>query len=257
MRMITDERLGWDTRGFAAWLLTRPDGWEIRAGALPYLLGKGPARVGRERVRRFLRELERAGYLNRRRRRRADGTWVWESCFSPVAASFTMDGSAVDGSAVGGLAVDGQPVDLIHTLNNNRSAYSKLDKTTTTLPPSSGMEDGSESLPVCLRGRGRKAALALLSTCPPGDRGAVLREIEQRDACGQVRSPVGLLRRLTEAAAAGTFVPRSDSEQFAEKRAGAGVSPSKNREGGPRDAGAIAQSTVAQLSAATIARSVK
>jgi hypothetical protein len=36
--LINDDRLGLDTRGFAAWLLARPGGWEIRATALPRLL---------------------------------------------------------------------------------------------------------------------------------------------------------------------------------------------------------------------------
>ena len=68
--LITDERLGFDTRGFAAWLVSKPDGWEIRAGALPYLLKDRTApwgHVGRDKSRRFMRELERAGESRARR----------------------------------------------------------------------------------------------------------------------------------------------------------------------------------------------
>jgi hypothetical protein len=70
--LISDERLGFDTRGFAVWLMSKPDGWEIRAGALPYLLkdlNRSRGHVGRDKARRFLRELERAGYLVRTRTR--------------------------------------------------------------------------------------------------------------------------------------------------------------------------------------------
>ena len=59
-----------DTRGFAAWLLARPGGWEIRATALPRLLSSGASRVGREKAQRFLRELERAASLTRNSRER-------------------------------------------------------------------------------------------------------------------------------------------------------------------------------------------
>ena len=135
--LITDVRLQFDTRGFAAWLLAKPPGWEIRAGALPYLLKKerGPGEhIGRDKVRRFFRELEAAGYVTRRRMRRADGQWRWQIEFTdtpPMTPTHpgTVDGSAVDGSATGGAAVDGSHVDLLQTLN-----HPKLDqcKPTTT-----------------------------------------------------------------------------------------------------------------------------
>ncbi len=55
--------------GFAAWLLAKRPGREIRAGALPYLLTKngGPGEhIGRDKVRRFFRELKAAGYVQNR-----------------------------------------------------------------------------------------------------------------------------------------------------------------------------------------------
>jgi hypothetical protein len=126
--LITDVRLQFDTRGFAAWLLAKPPGWEIRAGALPYLLKKerGPGEhIGRDKVRRFFRELEAAGYVTRRRMRKADGQWRWQIEFTdtpPTAPTHpgTVDGSAVDGSATGGTAVDGSGVDLLQTLNHQK-----------------------------------------------------------------------------------------------------------------------------------------
>ena len=67
--LINDERLEFDTRGFAAWLLARPDGRQIKAAALPHLLKCSSGHVGRDKARRFFRELEHAGYLTRTRRR--------------------------------------------------------------------------------------------------------------------------------------------------------------------------------------------
>jgi hypothetical protein len=83
--LITDVHLQFDTRGFAAWLMAKPPGWEIRAGTLPYLLKKecGPGEhIGRDKVRRFFRELEAAGYVRRRRMRKADGQWRWQIEFT-------------------------------------------------------------------------------------------------------------------------------------------------------------------------------
>jgi len=39
--LINDARLSLDTRGFAAWLMTRGDNWKVQAEALPHLLGIG------------------------------------------------------------------------------------------------------------------------------------------------------------------------------------------------------------------------
>jgi hypothetical protein len=124
--LITDVRLQFDTRGFAAWLPAKPPGWEIRAGTLPYLLKKecGPGEhIGRDKVRRFFRELEAAGYITRRRMRKADGQWRWQIEFTDTPPTTptrprTIDGSAVDGSTTGGTAADGSDVDVLQTLNN-------------------------------------------------------------------------------------------------------------------------------------------
>jgi hypothetical protein len=129
--LITDSRLQFDTRGFAAWLLAKPPGWDIRIGALPYLLKKerGPGEhIGRDKVRRFFRELEVAGYVTRRRMRKADGQWRWQIEFTDTPPTTpthprTIDGSAVDGSTTGGTTVDGSGVDLLQTLN-----HPKLDQ---------------------------------------------------------------------------------------------------------------------------------
>ena len=109
--LITDARLQFDTRGFAAWLLAKPPGWEIRAGALPYLPKKecGPGEhIGRDKVRRFFRELEAAGYVRRRRMRKADGQWRWQIEFTDTPPTTPTRPRTIDGSAV----------DVLQTLNN-------------------------------------------------------------------------------------------------------------------------------------------
>jgi hypothetical protein len=213
--LINDSRLGFDTRGFAAWLLTRPPGWRIRASALPHLLKSRSRHVGRERARRFLRELERAGYLTRIRRRTPDGRWILDHAFRPTSAVSTIDAFSGGGSAVDGLTVDGKHVDLIHTLSSSRSDYSILSKTTTTTPAPEPVVVVGDLIeihyPDCLSGRGLESARELMTQCPPADRQAVLDEFAAMLRASVVRHPMGLLNRIVERAKDGQFV----SEQVA------------------------------------------
>lgn len=216
MALINDDRLGLDTRGFATWLLGRPEGWEIRSGALPRLLSSQVEPVGRDKTRRFLRELEAAGYLTRTRWRDASGRWTWSYCFRPTpepakAKGATIDGLAVDGSAVGGSAVDGKPVDIPHTLISSRSDQYILKATTTTPGPDPAtpvvVNDGLKiRFPECLKGN-LASAEKLISRCPELDAQAVLDELGAMVAQGVVRHPMGLLKRLVERAIAGEFAP--------------------------------------------------
>lgn len=70
-----DKRLHWDTRGLLGYLLTKPDGWEIR---IEDLLKQeepedGSRATGREKIFRMLRELKTYGYLYRDQINGADG----------------------------------------------------------------------------------------------------------------------------------------------------------------------------------------
>ena len=117
--LIEDARLSAEARWFAIWLCARPPGWEIRASGLPRLLkdqSRPSGHLGRDLIRRMLRELENAGYLVRTRMRDVDGRWVWRICLNatPQVAS-TIDGLAVAGPAVAGATVDGEGVDLLQT----------------------------------------------------------------------------------------------------------------------------------------------
>lgn len=71
--ILNDRRLSWQAKGLAAYLLSKPDNWEIRVSFL-----KGEATNGREAVERILRELESFGYLERNRRRTKQGKFEWE-----------------------------------------------------------------------------------------------------------------------------------------------------------------------------------
>ena len=73
-----DKRLRWDTRGLLAYLLTKPNGWEIR---IEDLLKQeepedGGRATGREKVFRMLRELKAYGYLHRAQENGPDGRFV-------------------------------------------------------------------------------------------------------------------------------------------------------------------------------------
>jgi hypothetical protein len=215
--LITDARLQFDTRGFAAWLLAKPPGWEIRAGALPYLLKKerGPGEhIGRDKVRRFLRELEAAGYVTRRRMRKADGQWRWQIEFTDTPPTTpthprTVDGSAVDGSATGGTAVDGSGVDVLQTLNHPKLDQCKPNTTAARQGDKAlGADQGGQlRYPDCLRGMPVDSLRGLLAACPGDLRQAVLDEVDAMHNVGKVRNPIGLLSVLARKAGLGQFAP--------------------------------------------------
>ena len=231
--LINDERLEFDTRGFAAWLLARPDGWQIKAAALPHLLKCSSGHVGRDKARRFFRELEHAGYLTRTRRQGADGRWIWDYFFRPTSPAPTIDASPVGGPPVGRLPVDGQTVgsqavDITHTLITSRSDKSILDKTTTTTGPPEPQTvvvvgDLSEiRYPDCLTGSALNAAKTLLRGCPPEYRQPVLDELGALITAGRVRKPSGLLYRLIERAKVGQFAPNWSVSPVVSKAASEG-----------------------------------
>ena len=204
--LMNDARLSLETRGLAAWFMTRPSNWRIQAGALSGLLA-----VGRDKVKRMLRELEVAGYLVRSRSHDAEGRWVWESTFSPVPAIdvFPVDGQSVDGRATDGLAVDGKGVDISKTRRTTRP------KTTTEVVPEDGCSDQDEPLlfPQVLSADLRAASSRCLEACPSPLRQAVLDEVAGLAQRSRIRgSAVGLLRALVASAGRGTFVPAAGLE---------------------------------------------
>ena len=87
--LINDSRLSFRARGVLAWLLDKPDDWHCDSTAI-----SRAGMEGRDAVRAALRELERCGYLVRKRLRAEGGRMVTESVIyeRPVDNSSTEDG---------------------------------------------------------------------------------------------------------------------------------------------------------------------
>lgn len=122
--LFSDKRLSWEARGMLGYLLSKPDDWEVRF----YDLVAQDTHSGRERTRRILAELGKAGYIRRRRERQPNGTFRWittvyenpENITDETDAWESTDGSASDGfattgSATTGSATGGKPVDILNT----------------------------------------------------------------------------------------------------------------------------------------------
>jgi hypothetical protein len=253
--LITDDRLGFDTRGFAVWLISKPDGWEIRAAALPYLLKDCTAargHVGRDKARRFLRELERGGYLVRTRTRGNSGRWLWRSVFT--ASSLTIDALAVDGSSVDGSTVDGKGVDLYQTDNYIRRNHFIPNHPTARATQGVVASTSGAAFPAVLTGAYRASARALIDACPPEQRQAVLDEVAALHDRRAIRgNPIGLLHRLVERANQGTFMP-SHGIRYREQRRKESTDNShqsdqhsKNSEGAPKHISRAANSMLSGL----------
>lgn len=91
-----------ETRGMIAYLLSKPNNWEMRVGNL---LNASPA--GRDKVRRMIREAIEFGYMVRIKEKDESGKFHW---VTTLYENPTIDGKTVDGSTVGG-----KPVDIINT----------------------------------------------------------------------------------------------------------------------------------------------
>jgi len=70
-RAIEDSRLRWQTRGLLAYLLSKPDHWEV---SVTHLASKKTGKSGRDAVRSMLAEMCEYGYATRSQSRNPDGT---------------------------------------------------------------------------------------------------------------------------------------------------------------------------------------
>ena len=93
--LLQNSALSWEARGVLSYLLSKPEDWEVR---FTDLVKQGPGES--DRMRRILRELERAGHMIRKRDHGAGGRWVWvtwvfenpaDAAFSPYADFPYMD----------------------------------------------------------------------------------------------------------------------------------------------------------------------
>jgi len=119
---FNDTRLSWETRGMMGYLLSKPDGWEVRMADLQK---QGPA--GRDKLRRMLSEARMYGYMNRIRKTLPGGKFDWttEVYESPslnpkpqTSGGFSATGKKK--KPVAGLPqvekpVTGKPVDIVST----------------------------------------------------------------------------------------------------------------------------------------------
>jgi DNA-binding MarR family transcriptional regulator len=69
---LRNGQLSWAARGALAYILSKPDNWQVRTSDL---VQQGPSGPGA--VQAILKELESRGYLRRERGRQADGKYDW------------------------------------------------------------------------------------------------------------------------------------------------------------------------------------
>ena len=109
---FNDKRLSWEARGMIGYLLSKPDDWTIRFTDL-----EKQSEAGGHKVRRILKELETAGYLERKRMKNQDGTFYWLSTIyeTPTIYQLSTCGLSIDGLSIDGLSIDGKPRDIENT----------------------------------------------------------------------------------------------------------------------------------------------
>jgi len=217
-QLASDPNLSLDTRGLVVFLLSKPPGWEVLAGALPGLLKDNNARgghVGRHRVRKMLRQLETAGYLSRKCTRDAEGRWRWESVLR--ALPITVDRKSVDGDSGGGASVDRKAVDRDKTLSNQRPTnYKKNQPSNQSTAPSTFTPRLDFKPP--FKGEHLESAVRLIEICEPLHRQTVLDEVAAIYELGKLRgNPCGLLRSLIQKASAGNFEPTYSKRRLVKK----------------------------------------
>jgi hypothetical protein len=118
---FVDTRLSWETRGLIAYLLTKPNNWQVRIDDLEK---QGPAKL--HKLRRMLAEARICGYMNRIRVTRADGTfdWITEVFESPSQNPKPSKNITSVRLSTSGSATSGKPADIVSTdLISTESTY--------------------------------------------------------------------------------------------------------------------------------------
>lgn len=170
---VEDDSLPWDALGLLTYILRKPDNWTISVEHLASLRG-----AGRDKIKRMLRDLESAGYLQRTKGRNERGHWDWTRTIydrsqgrqTSISDESSSNGNATDGksgngsasdgkagsgkrtenavsgdSATNGSAVNGSPSDG-STSDGKAADITTTDITTTsTTPPARAREDNSST----------------------------------------------------------------------------------------------------------------
>jgi len=130
--LLRDDRLSFRARGIAARLLTNVDGYRMTAEDLARQSPAAARGEGRDGILTALRELERVGYLIRRRRQTKEGWWITEVTLhsipqEPTPAQPTpAEPTSVEPNA-------GQPD--VGSAGLNSSSNNIITKNTTTCSP--------------------------------------------------------------------------------------------------------------------------
>lgn len=82
--VLGDLRLPLDTLGLLVRILRHPDGWIVRQNQLIAEARKSGLVIGREGMRRMMRQLVAAGYASQGRVRGQDGKWGWQTEISEI-----------------------------------------------------------------------------------------------------------------------------------------------------------------------------
>lgn len=112
---LNDSGLSWEARGVLAYLLSKPNGWEVRNHDL---INQSDA--GEHKIKRIIAELKEAGYMRRYRVNSDDGqfTWITDVYESPSMNpdhKNTIGRLSTDGSPTDGLSIDGKPHRIVST----------------------------------------------------------------------------------------------------------------------------------------------
>lgn len=211
---LRDFRLSLDALGLLVRLLSRPDDWQVQFGPL-----QRESRVGRDLLRRILRELQDLGYLKRKKTRDHRGRWVWES----VVYDEPVDGLSVDGSTGGGVSTDDSGVDKPndHDLSNLPTTNPHINESPTSNPSansgSSENEISSIPVPKCLENRADKARKVLLAANPE-DVSNIVAHVDHQVQLGldgkrdRIHSPLSYLKEICERSSRGEYVRDCDHE---------------------------------------------
>jgi hypothetical protein len=137
-RALEDEGLSWKAKGLLAYLLSRPDDWQVYVEQLKTV---GPD--GRDATRSGLSELEDAGYVDKKQRHN-DDTGHFEGYEYLVYEHPSQRPDPADGgddAAVNGFSEDGSTVDGFSENGFSENGLSEIGKPTTTNKDSTNKED--------------------------------------------------------------------------------------------------------------------
>jgi hypothetical protein len=121
---LDDERLSFRAKGLHAWLIAQPDDWNPCREHLASISTEGRAAVASA-----LRELEAAGYFERRKLRNPDGTFRYVVNVYEVSTSTTYQ------RTVDGLPATGEPATVHSPLTSNKEQVTTTNKPRATSSP--------------------------------------------------------------------------------------------------------------------------